>query len=71
MGKFALEHAGSIKYWNDVKGYGFVKLDSGEEVFFHRICMTSNSTPERGDRVTVDLDEDHPDGPRVTQMMFT
>lgn len=28
-------YQGKVKFFNDVKGYGFIKLDSGREVFVH------------------------------------
>lgn len=44
---------GSIKMWNDQKGFGFITpFDGGEDVFMHRSELTEGHTPEPGQPVT-------------------
>ena len=47
-------HEGSVKWYDQEKGYGFVVHPSGEELFFHRTGIAPGERP------------DFPDGTRVT-----
>ena len=44
---------GIVKWYKDSKGYGFIKRDSGGDVFVHvsAIQMAGHKTLERGQRV--------------------
>ena len=33
--------AGKVKWYNETKGYGFITMDNGDEVFVHRSGLDS------------------------------
>jgi cold shock protein len=50
---------GTVKWFNDAKGYGFVSPDGGgKDVFVHISAVTKAQmeTLEQGDRITFDLE---------------
>lgn len=34
-----MKHRGSVKWFNDSKGYGFIREESGEEFFVHHSAI--------------------------------
>ena len=50
---------GVIKWFNERKGYGFIKQDDGSDVFVHYtgIAGTGFRSLNEGDRVTFDIEE--------------
>lgn len=52
MGKFK----GSIKWYNTTRGFGFIKVDGKEDVFFHKSGVMG-SIPTDGTEVTFNLAE--------------
>lgn len=50
-------YEGSVKWYDDDKGYGFIIQESGEEIFFHRTGIAPGEKP------------DFPDGARVTYLI--
>eukprot|EP00429_Kryptoperidinium_foliaceum_P066078 CAMPEP_0176061870 /NCGR_PEP_ID=MMETSP0120_2-20121206/30849_1 /TAXON_ID=160619 /ORGANISM="Kryptoperidinium foliaceum, Strain CCMP 1326" /LENGTH=212 /DNA_ID=CAMNT_0017395431 /DNA_START=81 /DNA_END=716 /DNA_ORIENTATION=+ len=46
---------GSVKSWNDEKGFGFIAPDDGgEDLFCHRTALCGVEMLDRGDKVTFD-----------------
>ncbi len=50
---------GSVKWFNDTKGYGFIQSDEGKDLFVHYTGIQSDGhrTLVEGQRVTFDVVE--------------
>ena len=67
----AFDHTGKVKFYNEARKFGFVRLDSGDEAFFHKGACSRNVTPKKDDRVRCEIDPKVDErGPRVVRMVF-
>ena len=48
---------GKVKFFNEVKGFGFVAADDGKDYFVHQSGLQGNITLNEGDSVTFDVEE--------------
>ena len=50
---------GVVKWFNDKKGFGFIKQEKGEDVFVHHTALKGSGfkTLAEGDRVTYDVEQ--------------
>ena len=50
---------GTVKWFNDKKGYGFIQQENGEDIFVHysSITMSGFKTLTEGEQVTFDIEE--------------
>ena len=60
---------GTVKWFNEKKGFGFIEQDEGTDVFVHHtdINATGFKTLKEGDKVTFDL-EQGPKGPKAANV---
>jgi CspA family cold shock protein len=56
--------SGTVKWFNDAKGYGFIQQDEGADVFVHFSAISGSGfrTLSEGERVTFEI-EQGPKGP--------
>ena len=61
---------GSIKWFNDAKGYGFIRMDDGKEVFVHYSAISGDGfkSLKEGDAVRFDVVEG-PKGPQAANVV--
>ncbi|MGQ9730089.1 MAG: cold-shock protein [Candidatus Zipacnadales bacterium] len=61
---------GTVKWFNDAKGYGFVELEGSDDVFVHFTAIQGEGyrTLNEGDKVEFDI-EDDPKGPRAVNVV--
>ena len=48
-------NTGTVKFFNNAKGFGFITNDSGKDVFVHANILTDQIT--EGDKVNYDVEE--------------
>jgi len=48
---------GTIKWYNDMKGFGFISGEDGKEVFVHRTSIPTGTTLNEGDMVEYQIED--------------
>jgi CspA family cold shock protein len=61
---------GTVKWFNESKGFGFISRDSGDDVFVHYSSIAGNGFKSlfEGDSVSFDL-EDGDKGPKAVNVV--
>ncbi|MFV1956196.1 MAG: cold-shock protein [bacterium] len=61
---------GTVKWFNEAKGFGFIEQSEGPDVFVHFSAITAEGfkTLDEGQRVTFDV-EDGPKGPQASNVV--
>ncbi len=61
---------GTVKWFNDAKGFGFIAQDGGDDVFVHHSAIKSDGfrTLQEGASVTFDI-VDGPKGPAAANVV--
>jgi len=65
-----MAEVGTVKWFNDAKGYGFIARENGSDVFVHYSAVVAEGfrTLAEGDRVSFEIDEG-PKGPHATNVI--
>lgn len=60
---------GTVKWFNDAKGFGFIEQDNGPDVFVHFSAIEGEGfkSLSEGDRVSFDVNEG-PKGPQAANV---
>ena len=63
---------GTVKWFNDRKGFGFITKDEGGDIFVHysSITMSGFKSLKEGDRVSFEVEEDER-GPKAKNVQKT
>ena len=66
-----MRHRGSVKWFSESKGYGFIREDSGEEFFVHHSAIQSDGfrTLNEGEVVEFEPKEDQAQGKQATNVV--
>lgn len=48
---------GTVKFFNDMKGYGFIAGEDGKEYFVHQSGIQEGVTLQENDSVTFDVEQ--------------
>lgn len=61
---------GTVKWFNEAKGFGFITSEDGSDVFVHYSSIQSNGFKSlaEGDRVSFDV-ENGPKGPKAVNVV--
>jgi len=64
-----MSEQGTVKWFNDSKGYGFISRASGEDVFVHFSSIAGDGfkSLQEGDQVTFEV-EDSERGPQAVRV---
>jgi CspA family cold shock protein len=58
---------GTVKWYNDMKGYGFIEGEDGNDIFVHRTAIPMETRLYEGDQVEYEI-EDSERGQRATNL---
>jgi cold shock protein len=58
---------GTVKFYNDMKGFGFITGEDGKDTFVHRTSIPTEMNLREGDQVEYQI-EDSERGTRATNL---
>lgn len=58
---------GKIKFFNEVKGFGFIASEDGKEYFVHSTGLKAGTKVKEGDSVTFEVEQGDK-GPKATKV---
>ena len=48
---------GTVKWYNEMKGFGFIEGEDGKDIFVHRTAMESGIGLDEGDQVEYEIEK--------------
>lgn len=48
---------GTVKFFNETKGFGFIIAEDGKQVFVHKSALAEGLTLQENDSVTFDVEQ--------------
>jgi CspA family cold shock protein len=48
---------GTVKWYNDMKGFGFIEGEDGKDIFVHRTAIPMGTGLYEGDQVEFEIEE--------------
>ena len=48
---------GTVKFFNEMKGFGFIAAEDGKEYFVHKTALGEGVTLQENDSVTFDVEQ--------------
>jgi CspA family cold shock protein len=61
---------GTVKWFNDSKGFGFIAAEDGSDVFVHHTSITGNGFKSLAEGESVSFDtEEGPKGPKALNVV--
>lgn len=58
---------GTVKFFNESKGFGFITGEDGKEYFFHISALSPGTSVMKGDSITFEVEQGEK-GPKATQV---
>lgn len=58
---------GNVKFFNEVKGFGFITGEDGKEYFFHNSGLNEGESVDKGDSVTFEVEQGDK-GPKASKI---
>ena len=58
---------GKVKWFSDLKSFGFIEVEEGKDVFVHRSALAEGTSIREGDSVEFDIEEG-PKGQQATNV---
>jgi len=63
---------GTVKWFDDAKGFGFIEREEGEDVFVHYSAIVGEGYRSLAEGAEVEFEvEQDPKGPRAAQVVMT
>jgi cold shock protein len=68
--RYSIMTHGTVKWFNDAKGFGFISREDGDDIFVHHTSISGSGFKSlaEGQAVTFDI-EKTPKGPRATNVV--
>ncbi len=48
---------GTVKFFNEMKGFGFITAEDGSQVFVHKTALAEGVTLHENDTITFDVEQ--------------